>query len=89
MVRFDKLLGWLNAAGLTQAELTTRLNSCPDRFGKPRSKSEINRVLVGKVRFADPFLGAEIETVTSGEVTALDYLAHVAACATQQAKKAA
>lgn len=88
-VRFDKLLGWMEAKNLDQLRLTAALNAIRSSDLKPRSKSEINRLVNGRLRFADPFLATEIEALTEGQVTAADYLAHVTRCAVAHIERSA
>jgi hypothetical protein len=89
VARFDKLLGWMEGKNLDQLGLTAALNALRAPDLRPRSKSEINRLVNGRVRFVDPFLALEIERLTDGSVTAGDYLQHVARCAAGTEQSAA
>jgi hypothetical protein len=88
-VRFDKLLEWMEGQNLDQLKLTAALNALRSPDLRPRSKSEVNRLVNGQLRFADPFMASEIERLTGGDVTAIDYLSHVAKCAAAHVERAA
>jgi hypothetical protein len=78
MARFHKLLCWMEGQKLDQLSLTAALNVVRSSDLRPHSKSEIGRLINGKVRFVDPFLAEELEKLTAGEIRSADYLAHVA-----------
>lgn len=87
MPRFTKLLGWMATEKVDQPELTRRINLIRGERAKPRSLSAINRLLLGQVRFADPFLASEIEGVTEEAVSVADYLGHIAASQQQKSRR--
>ena len=89
--RFQKLDQWRLKSGLTIGQLRDALNAVPGRPAalRPRTQSAVHRLLTGQIRFADPWLASEIEHVTGGEVSTLDYLRFVAERAAAQFEEAA